>query len=191
MISFAEIEIAFRGLLRLARFDGAFAGFFDLSQDGARRSFRLAFPLLPINLFLFNLNIKWPADSDLVRIGAAQVIGYALGWTLMPLLLLYCGRAFKLGPKVYGAVAVYNWLNVLLVLIQLPISLAIHAGLDETVGFTLGLASTIFVTACEFFAFKRLLGVAFEGALALAITDFLVGVLLWREVVVPLALGKL
>src|SRR5689334_2583397 len=71
MISFAEFEIAFRGLLRLARFDGAFAGFFDLSQDGARRSFRLALPLLPVNLFLINLNVPWPQGSEVMRIGTA------------------------------------------------------------------------------------------------------------------------
>jgi hypothetical protein len=190
MISFAEFEIAFRGLLRLARFDGAFAGFFDLSQDGARRSFRLALPLLPVNLFLFNLNVPWPQDSDVVRIGSAELIGYALGWTLMPLVLLYCGRGFKLGPKVFGAVAVYNWLSVLSMLIQLPISLAIRAGLDPTVGGIVSEGGVIFITACEFFAFKRLLGVAFEAALALAITDFILGLLLVQEVIVPLALGR-
>jgi hypothetical protein len=190
MISFAEFEIAFRGLLRLARFDGAFAGFFDLSQDGARRSFRLAFPLLPVNLFLFNLNVPWPEGSEAVRIGSAELIGYALGWTLMPLLLLYCGRAFKLGPKVFGALAVYNWLSVLSVLIQLPISLAIRAGLDPTVGGIVSEGGVVFITACEFFAFKRLLGVMFEAALALALTDFILGLLLVQELIVPLALGK-
>src|SRR5690348_16029021 len=134
MISFAEFQIAFRGLLRLARFDGAFAGYFDLSQAGARRSFLLAIPLLPINLFLLNLGIKWPDGSDPVRIGAAEVIGYVLGWTLMPLVLIYCGRALKFGPKVFGAVAVYNWLNVLSVLIQGLVTLASWGGLDPTGG---------------------------------------------------------
>jgi hypothetical protein len=193
MISLAEFEIAFRGLLRLARFDGAFAGFFDLTQDGARRSFRLAFPLLPINLLLLNLNVKWPDDSDVLRIGTAEVIGYAFGWILMPLVLLYCGPAFKLGSKVFGALAVYNWLSVLSVLIQLPITLAVRAGLDPTGGAAGDIASwggVIFITACEFFAYKRLLGVVFEAALALALVDFVLGLLLVQAVIVPLALGK-
>jgi len=154
MINFAEFEIALRGLLRLARFDAAFAGFFDLSREGARRSFRLAFPLLPINLLLFNLNITWPNGSDMVRIGSAEVIGYTLGWILLPLLVLWCGHAFKLGPKVFGAVAVYNWLSVLSVVIQVPISVAMRFGLDPTVGGVLSEGGVIFITACEFFAFN-------------------------------------
>ncbi|HVY99662.1 MAG TPA: hypothetical protein VHA35_09180 [Dongiaceae bacterium] len=190
MISFAEFEIAVRGLLHLVRFDAAFAGFFDLSREGARRSFRLAFPLLPISLLAFNLNIKWPDGSDMVRIGAAELIGYTLGWTLLPLLLLWCGQAFRLGPRVFGAVAVYNWLSVLSVAIQLPISVAVRLGFDQTIGGLLSEGGVIFITACEFFAFKRLLGVAFEAALALAITDFFIGWLLIRELIVPLALGQ-
>jgi hypothetical protein len=125
-----------------------------------------------------------------LRIGSAELIGYVLGWTLFPLLLLYCGRAFKLGPKAFGALAVYNWLSVLSVLIQLPISLAIRAGLDPTTGGIISEGGVIFITACEFFAFKRLLGVVFEAALALAVTDFLLGYLLVQAVIVPLALGK-
>ena len=190
MISPAEFEIAVRGLLRLARFDAAFAGFFDLSREGARRSFRLALPLLPISLWLFNFNTTWPEGSDTVRIGAAEVIGYVLGWTLLPLVLLWCGRAFNLRPRVFGAIAVYNWLSVLSVAIQIPISVAVRLGLDPTTGTVLGEGGMIFITACEFFAFKRLLGIAFEAALALAVTDFFLTLLVLREVVLPLALGK-
>jgi hypothetical protein len=191
MISFAEFEIALRGLLRLARFDAAFAGFFDLSREGARRSFRLAFPLLPVTLLLFNLNIQWPADSDVFRIGAAELIGYTLGWTLFPLVVLGCGQIFKIGPKVFSAIAVYNWLSVLSVAIQVPISVAIRLGFDEATGTVLGIGGMIFITACEFFAFKRLLGVAFEAALAFALTDFFLSWLLMNELIFPLALGKL
>jgi hypothetical protein len=191
MISIAEFEIALRGLLRLARFDAGFSGFFDLSKDGARRSFLLALPLLPVNLLLFNLNITWPDGSDPMRIGAAELIGYALGWVLLPLLLLWCGHAFKMGPKVFGAVAVYNWLSVLSIAIQLPISIAIRFGFDPTIGAVLSEGGVIFITACEFFAFKRLLGVAFEAALALAIADFIIGWVLVQELIVPLAIGQI
>jgi hypothetical protein len=171
MISIAEFEIALRGLLRLARFDAGFSGFFDLSKDGARRSFLLALPLLPINLLLFNLNVTWPDGSDPMRI--------------------WCGHAFKMGPKVFGAVAVYNWLSVLSIAIQLPISIAIRFGFDPTIGAVLSEGGVIFITACEFFAFKRLLGIAFEAALALAIADFVIGWVLVQELIVPLAIGQI
>jgi hypothetical protein len=191
MISIAEFEIAVRGLLRLARFDAGFSGFFDLSQDGARRSFRLAIPLLPINLFLFNFNVTWPQGSDFLRIGSAEVIGYVLGWVVLPLILVGCAQVFKLGPKVFGAIAVYNWLSVLSVAIQIPISFAIRAGLDQTAGAILSEGGVFFITACEFYAFRRLLGVAFEAALALAVADFIIGWLLVQEFIVPLAVGQI
>jgi hypothetical protein len=190
MISFAEFEIALRGLFRLMRFDAAFAGFFDLSQNGAKRSFRLAIPLLPVYLLLLNLNTPWPEGADVVRIGSAELIGYVLSWVIMPLLLMWCASAFRFGPRVYGAIAVYNWLSVLSTALQVPISVAIYLGLDPDLGDLLGHGAAIFITACEFFVFKRLLDIAFEGALALALTDFLLGWLIVQMLIVPLAVGQ-
>jgi hypothetical protein len=191
MISFAEFEIALRGLLRLARFDAGFAGFFDLSREGARRSFLLAFPLLPLYLLLIHLNSPWPPDADMARIVAAELIGYALMWTLFPLLLLWGAQKARLGPRVFGAVTVWNWLSVLALGIQVPISIAVYLGLDPGIGDLLGHAIDIFVIACEFFVFKRLLDIAFEAALALAITDWILGRAIVYLVIVPLAHGPL
>ena len=95
-----------------------------------------------------------------------------------------------LGPRVFGAIAVYNWLSVLSTAIQVPISIAIYVGLDPEVGTLLGHGAAIFVTACEFFVFKRLLDIAFEAALALAVADFFLGWLIVQELIVPLALGR-
>jgi hypothetical protein len=191
MISFAEFEIALRGLLRLARFDAGFAGFFDLSQQGARRSFRLAFALLPVYLLLIHLNSPWPPGIDMARVVGAELIGYALMWTAFPLLLLLGAQAMKLGPRVYGAVAVYNWISVLSLGIQVPISIAVYFGLDPQFGDLLGHGVDIFVIACEFFVFKRLLEIAFEGALALAVVDFIIGRAIVYLIIVPLAQGPL
>lgn len=191
MISFAEFEIALRGLLRLARFDAGFAGFFDLSRDGARRSFRLALPLLPVYLLLIHLNSPWPPTVDMARVVIAELIGYALMWTLFPLLLLYMARVFPFGPRVFGAVAVYNWLSVLSLGIQIPISIATYLGLDPQLADWLGHGVDIFVVACEFFLFKRLLEVAFEAALGLAVVDFVLGRAIIYLIIIPLAQGPL
>jgi hypothetical protein len=191
MISFAEFEIALRGLVRLARFDAAFAGFFDLSREGARRSFRLAFPLLPVYLLLIHLNTRWPDGTDMTRVICAELIGYALMWTVFPLLLLSVGRVANLGPRVFGAVAVYNWLSVLALGIQIPIAIAAYMGLDPQVAELLDHGVEIFVIACEFFVFKRLLNIAFEAALALAIVDFILGWLILLLAIAPLARGPM
>src|SRR5690349_23986482 len=125
MISFAEIEIALLGLLRLARFDAGFAGFFDLSQQGARRSFRLALWLLPFVLFLMHLNAKWTDETDMGRVVFGELIGYSLAWTCFSLLLVKIAPLIERQPRIFGAITIYNWLNVLAIALQLPIALAV------------------------------------------------------------------
>jgi len=172
MISFAEIEIALLGLVRLARFDAAFAGFFDLSQQGARRSFRLALWLLPIVLLLMNLNAKWTEETDMGRVVFGELIIYSLGWTCFSLLLVTVAPMIDRRSRIYGAIAIYNWLTLLSVALQTPITIAIYYGLDLQWAGALSDITLLFVTACEFFAFQRLLELRFGLTIALVGFDF-------------------
>ena len=189
MISFAEFEIALLGLLRLARFDAAFAGFFDLSREGARRSFRLAFPLLPVWLLLLNLNTDWK-DAGVARVGSAELIGYALSWICFPLLLLQTARFIDRGARIYGAIAIYNWLSVLSMGLQIPIEIAAYYGMSPNWDLTLSFGSLFFVLACEFFAFRRILEISIEMALALIAVDFILSRII-INLLVGMALGPL
>jgi hypothetical protein len=189
MISFAEFEIALLGLLRLARFDAGFAGFFDLSREGARRSFRLAFPLLPVWLVILNLNTDWK-DADLTRVGIAELIGYALSWICFPLLLLSSARVLDRGARIFGAIAIYNWLSVLAMGLQLPIEIAAYYGMSDAWTLTLSYGSMFFVLACEFFAFRRILETTVEMALVLVVIDFIVGRIVFN-LLAGLAVGPL
>jgi len=189
MISFAEFEVALLGLLRLARFDAGFAGFFDLSREGARRSFRLAWPLLPVVFFLMHLDPGWPADTDMTRVVIAELIGYGLGWVCFPLLLLYAARAIDREARIFGVITVYNWLAVLSVGLQFPIIVAGYFGLDKDVVHDLVWLVILFLTACEFFAFWRLLGLGIGAIIALVAVEFSLSRIL-ELVVVALALGK-
>jgi hypothetical protein len=172
MISFAEFEIALLGLLRLARFDAGFAGFFDLSAQGARRSFRLALPLLPIGLFLMHLNAHWPEGTDMVRVVAAELIGYALSWTCFALLLLAAARMIDREARITGAIAIYNWLTVLFIGLQMPISIAAYFGLDPDLAAGMSDILLLFVTACEFYAFRRVLDLGIELTIAVVLAEF-------------------
>jgi hypothetical protein len=178
MISFAEFEIALLGLLRLARFDAGFAGFFDLSARGARRSFLLALPLLPIVLFLMHLNAQWPEGTDMGRVLFGELIGYALGWTCFPLALFYAGQFINAQSRIFGAIAVYNWLSVLSLALHVPISFALYYGLDPDWANDIDLLAWGFVIACEVFAFWRLLGVGIAVPLALALADFVMTIII-------------
>jgi hypothetical protein len=172
MISFAEFEIALHGLLRLARFDAGFAGFFDLSQQGARRSFRLALWLLPIVLLLMHLNAKWPDDTDMGRVILGELIGYSLSWTCFSLVLVSVAPLIDRRSRIYGAIAIYNWLTVLAVAVQGPVAIAIYYGLDLGWAEALSDIALLFVTACEFFAFQRLLELRIGLTIALVGFDF-------------------
>lgn len=175
MISFAEIEIALLGLLRLARFDAAFAGFFDLSQQGARRSFRLALWLLPVVLLLMNLNARWTEETDMGRVVFGELIVYSLGWTCFSLLLVYIAPMIDRRSRIYGAIAIYNWLTLLSIALQAPIGIAIYYGLDLQWASALSDIALLFVTACEFFAFQRLLELRLGFTIALVGFDFVLG----------------
>jgi hypothetical protein len=190
MITFAEFEIAVLGLLRLARFDSGFAGFFDLSARGARRSFGLALPLLPIVLLLMHLNARWPEGTDMTRVVAAELIGYVLMWTCFPLLLFGFARVIEREGRIYGAIAVYNWLSVLSIGLQLPIAVAAYLGLSAGWAGAMSDIALIFVIACEFFAFRRLLEIRIEMTIALVVVDFILGQIV-QTLIYGLAHGQL
>jgi hypothetical protein len=173
VISFAEFEIALLGLLRLARFDAGFAGFFDLTRNGARRSFRLSIWLLPIVLFLMHLNAAWPEGTDMTRVVAAELIGYALMWICFPLLLISLSGLLERQDRVYGAVTVYNWLSVLAIGIQTPLWVAVYFGLDRDLASILSEIAVFFISACIFFTFRRLLELRIEMALALVVVEYI------------------
>jgi hypothetical protein len=172
VISLAEFEIALLGLLRLARFDAGFAGFFDLSREGARRSFRIALPLLPVNLFLRHLNAHWPADIDMVRVVSGELIGYSLNWICFPLLLIAIRGVIDREARIYGAIALYNWLSILAYALNLPIVVAAYYGLSDDWAGGLSDLVLMFMIACEFFAFHRLLAIRIELTVALVVADF-------------------
>ncbi|HEY4164878.1 MAG TPA: hypothetical protein VGM59_17550 [Dongiaceae bacterium] len=175
MISFPEFSFALQGLARLARFDAGFSSFFDLSQQGARRSFWLAVPFLPFFLVLELLNARFPAGTDIVRVYSGEIIGYALSWIAFPLTLLLGARLLDRGPRIFATIVVYNWLWVLAVALYLPITIAQYLGLDAGIAAILHLCVLAFTLACEWFAFRRLLDVGIQMTVALVVVDFAEG----------------
>jgi hypothetical protein len=172
MISFPEFSFALQGLARLARFDAGFSNFFDLSLQGARRSFWLSLPVLPLFLLSELLNAQFPPDADLIRIYASELIGYAFFWIAFPLTLMWGARLIDRGPRIFGAIAVYNWLQVLWVTLTLLITLAQYLGLGTGIIFWLRIGLLAFSLMCETFAFERLLKIGFPIAIALVVIDF-------------------
>lgn len=119
-ISWGEAMLAGRGVLRLLRFDAGFVAYFDLSLAGARRSFRLAWLLLPAGLLIVLRGLAAPPDETLVEGWAlylAALVYYALAWILFPLALLRVAPALDRVREAPGAIAVYNWFGSAITLV--------------------------------------------------------------------------
>ncbi len=177
MISLAETRYAFRGLLRILRFDPSFLQFYDRSREGAVRSFGLALPFLAI--FVLRLYLESSPQQPLtLRMSAAMLIAYAINWTYFPLLLLSAGRFINREKQVIGCIAVYNWLSLLSLFTSLPIALMGWAGLDDGFLKAVDIAGLAVSLVCEGFILAVCLQISGFFAAAFVILDFILSQML-------------
>jgi hypothetical protein len=172
VISLAEIQLGLRGLWRLVRFKPDFALYFDRSPAGARRSFWLAVPILPAYLAM-----QMPAILEAAKTAgegrafATMLIAYPILWAAFPLVLLLAAPLIERQAQIFGAVTVYNWLNILGIATGLPVLLGSLAALNGDLLVTFYTVTYIFYYVVECYAFRLLLGVNFGVAIALTIAD--------------------
>lgn len=179
MITLAETGIALRGVGRILRFDPDFIRYFDRSPKGALRSFWMAAPLLPIfllRLYLLHDPQSPPIDS---RMLCAMLIGYVLNWIIFPLVLLSIAPAMERRNQVIGTIAVYNWLSLLFILMDVPIVALGALGLDVSLLQLLDLATLLVALVCEGFILAVTLQIRGFSAAALVLLDFILGQLIF------------
>jgi hypothetical protein len=175
MISLAETGIALRGIGRILRFDREFIRYFDRSRAGALRSFWMAAIFLPVFLLRFYV-LHDPNDLPIDgRMLGAVLIGYAINWMAFPLVLLGLGPMIKRQTQVIGTIAVYNWLSLLLILLNLPIILLALLGIDWSVLQLLDLATFFIALICEGYILAVALQIPGFSAAALVMLDFVLG----------------
>jgi len=114
MLSSVEIRAALKGLILLLRFDAGFVNWFDRSPLGARRSFRLMWPLLPLTITRLFMVVDTAPDVSPIVVATSIATYYVLGWIAFPLLLILIGRAIEREPQAIGALSAYNWFGFLL-----------------------------------------------------------------------------
>jgi hypothetical protein len=186
MPSWQEALAAFEGVKRLLRFDPAFAQWFDRSPAGARRSFGLMLPILPVFLLRFYLGPELRPELDMLHILGAAAVAYALGWIMFPLLLIVIGRAVERENQAIGAITFYNWFGVALSLILTLLQVVAAAGLGPD---AVGTLTNILIVASlvyEVFALRVLVGVGYGGAILLTALDFILSTSLFVLMLVPL-----
>ena len=176
MPSWIEFRLGCRGLFRLALFDRSFLGFFDRSTAGVLRSFGLFLLLMPVVLWQIWLTNDQPIN-DLFLFLAGRSVAYAYNWILFPFLLLFAGRALDRAADAPGSIAIYNWTNVLWVVLQMPTTLILALGVPVDVGQLLGLALLIASLVIEGFMFVVALRLVLWQAAALVALDFLLSLM--------------
>jgi hypothetical protein len=150
MISWVELRLACRGLLLLARFDKQFLRYFDRSATGALRSFRLALVLLPVAWVMYWLDIDPSVPNTAVYL-VARTVGYAYSWILFPMVILSVARLFDRDAEAPGCVAIYNWLSLLWVTLQIPISLLFAIYPNSGAAAVLSIAALLYSALVEGF----------------------------------------
>lgn len=170
MPSGIEFRLACRGLLLLARFDEAFLRYFDRTAAGALRSFWLALLILPYFLLQLWLDID-PSVVNPAHCVAARGVGYAYGWILFPLVLLSAGRVLERDHEAPGCVTVYNWTNLLWIVLHLPATLVDGFNPDSQVALGLSLLALVASVAIEGFLLMKCLRILVWQAAALVLID--------------------
>jgi hypothetical protein len=176
MPSWIELRLGCQGLFRLALFDRSFIGYFDRSRSGVLRSFGLFPLLLPIVLWQVWLSISPP--PSLVAFVLGKTVASAFNWVLFPFLILAAGRLLERENEAPGAIALYNWTNVLWVMLQIPPTLAVVLGVSTDIAQMLGLALLLASLVIEGFMFAVVLRIAPWHAAVLTILDLLLSALL-------------
>lgn len=172
MSSWAEARAALTGLKLLLRFDAGFVNWFDRSPEGAKRSFRLMVPMLPI--FLFRLFTEVDLASAATPLLAIVTIGtcYVLGWVMFPLILILVGRAIERETQAIGALSSYNWFGAGLSVIACALSLVESSGALGGIPGLLFSALIIASLVYETYQLHVLMGIGYIGAGILAIVDY-------------------
>jgi len=128
-----EVAAALFGLSRVLRLDPAGLAAFDDRPQAVWNSFKLAFVIAPV--YLIQAAVVWAGQPESLQGVAAwrffvlELIGYALGWLVFPLAMLHVTRWMDRAERWGRFVVAYNWLQLLIGLILLPIVLINATGL--------------------------------------------------------------
>ncbi len=174
MISGAEARASLTGLSRLLRFDAHFADWFDRSPAGARRSFLLMLPLLPVTLIRIFTGLSVAPEAHPAMVALSLGAYYLLSWISFPLLLILIGRTLDRETQAIGALSAYNWFGFWLSLLAFAIDLL---GFAEPLAGLSGLLMSLLILASlvyEAFLLNTLIGFGWFGAGLLAVVDYLV-----------------
>ena len=181
MLTLREASYALFGAWRLAHFDSQGTVYFDRSAEGALRSFWVALLLLPAYAVLVLMHLaENPPALGWTGLLFVHGIAYLIGWTAFPVAMLWLSRLLDRGAEFPGYVAMYNWSQVLITVVVLPMA-AVRSGrlLPEPLIGILGVVVDVAMMAYLWFIARAGLRVAPVAAMAVVLTDLAISVVIW------------
>ena len=181
MLSLREASYALFGAWRLAHFDLQGTAYFDRSAEGALRSFWAAALLLPAYAVMVLLHLSEnPPALGWSGLMLVYGVAYAVGWTAFPFVMLWLARLLDREEDYFGYIAMYNWSQLLITVIALPMA-AIRSGQllpAPLIGF-FGLVVEFAMLAYLWFIVRAGLRIGPLAAIGVVLTDLTLSVLIW------------
>ncbi len=123
-----DLQKAIYGAYRLARLDRDGMTQFDISAEGFWRSFLAPVLGAPIYYLLLELGNAVASEGATVK-PAVEMLGYSVAWVLFLGLMIPVARAAGLGAHYAAFVVVFNWCQLFIMLVMLPIMGLAAAGI--------------------------------------------------------------
>ena len=123
-----EFTRSIHGAWRIARMDPDALNYFNLTIDGFWRSFMALLIVAPFYVVFLVLNhgnqpgLELPTGpfvSTEYYVGV-KLIAFTIGWLMFPLLMVPLSRLLDLSQNYVQYIIVYNWSNVLVMAVILP-----------------------------------------------------------------------
>jgi hypothetical protein len=169
-----EVLRALYGAYRLAWFDSAGMGFFNLTFDGFWRSFFAAVLVAPAYAILVGLQMTTGEEAvDPGLLLVTETIGYVLTWCAFPLIAIVLTRLLGLSRNYVALIVALNWTAVLQTAVFLGVVLLaplLPAGLGTLV-ITL---TTCAILVYQWFVMRTALATTGGIALMLLLIDLIV-----------------
>jgi hypothetical protein len=176
MIRREQLSAALYGVWLLIKLDARAFAFFEKTPGGFARSFLPAALLLPLDL-IHEVLIYQPGAGKLAFAPylVVQVLSYVLSCTAFPFVMIYVARLLAREPRFLSYMVPYNWFQLPLGLLLLPIAIFTDIGLApvQMAGFIDILALTLYFTFGSFIA-RIGLQIGVMTSIAIVMLDLLV-----------------
>lgn len=130
MISARHLASSLYGLWLLLRWDASGFGYFERNFGGFWRSYFVAFTLAP--LYLAHSVAAFDATTakeSMAHHFASEAVAYVLSWTVFPFAMMHVTRLLQRELRFFDYFVAYNWFQLAIGLVLLPILLLADVGL--------------------------------------------------------------